>query len=143
MRHSDVWSIDNGFSGETVKKIVTRSLLKDEKGQIRYPYLTKGIIDCKQAVSNAIYESVTGKKSNIPRTGYGLIEGWVYEADFMGAADKNYPIADAVIKVYDRNGEEVQVTAFSDDKNGQEKTDIIKTERAASILMKIFCPIIT
>ena len=125
---ANIWSIDNGFSGETVKKIVTRSLLKDEKGKIRYPYLTKGIIDCKQAVSNAIYESVTGKKSNIPKTGYGLIEGWVYEADFMGGAAKNYPIADAVIKAYDQNGEEVQVIAYTSDAESQQKTEAVKTD---------------
>ena len=135
---ADVWSIDNGFSGETVKKIVTRSLLKDEHGKIRYPYTGRGIVDCKQAVSNAIYESITGKKGSIPKTGYGLIEGWVFEPDFLGGANKSAPIADAVIKVYDRNGEEVQLTAFSDDKNGQENTDIIKTDNEGHY--EIFIP---
>ena len=125
---ADVWSIDNGFSGETVKKIVTRSLLKDEHGKTRYPYTGKGIIDCKQAVSYAIYESITGKNGSVPKTGYGLIEGWVYEADFFGGVDKSSPITDAAIKVYDQNGEEVRVIAYTADGDDQQEAEIVKTD---------------
>ena len=125
---ANVWSANNGLSGDEVKSIVIYSLLCDEKGRVLTPYtspngLTKGIVDCQKAVMEAVRKKAISGKTDSEDMNLGSIEGWVYEADSDGNIDKSLPISYATIKVYDHDGKEIK-TYFA----GGKKADLVKTD---------------
>lgn len=112
---ANVWSVNNKLTGKEVKEIVTGSLLTGENNKTIYLYGKKGIVDCQKAVEEAVRRKNAGNTNKKPENAYGLIEGWVYEADSDGSADRAMPVSNATIKAYDQNGKEVKVY---NEKNG-------------------------
>ena len=124
---ANVWSINNKLSGDEVKDIILYSLLTEEGKGTRCPYISpngnkKGIVDCKIAVENAYKTRGDSKEKNLDEF-YGVIEGWVYESDSNGEADKSKPIADAIIRAYGQEGKQI-IVYHADGKTADEvKTD--------------------
>ena len=120
---ANVWSVNNKLTGKEVKEIVTGALLTGENNKPIYLYDKKGIVDCQKAVEEAVRRKNAGSTNKEVENTYGLIEGWVYEADSDGSVDKTMPVYDATIKAYDQNGKEVRVY---NEKNG--KAYFVKTD---------------
>ena len=124
---ANIWSTYNELSGSEIKDIVLYSLLTDG-GSPRCPYISpngnkKGIVDCKLAVENAAKIKSNSSREKDPDEMYGAIEGWVYEADPNGEADKSKPVADAIIRAYGQDGSQITVS-HADGKTADEvKTD--------------------
>lgn len=124
---ANIWSVNNSLTGKEVKAIVMSSLLEKKGNEIRYPYTApdgkkKGIVDCMKAVEEAVRRRKKNNGHGFDKE-YGIIEGWVYEADEYGNPDKSRPLLGALITLYNKNGQIVRTYNESGSVVDNVKTD--------------------